>query len=255
MDVTRDRGIIRNNILKTVVLFVALGVSILFPKMAFILADYFGEVFEYKQFSVKWDFVHHIIQMILALGVMILPFWRKSLVDWGFNNREKKKNKAIIIKFTLGFLVFYTFGEIIYLWLSGWPSVMNFNINEFNVWGKIIFAFTMPGLSEEVLFRALIMGILFLGWQKSITIGKLIIPYAGIIAAILFAISHVGFTLIPFEIYYYNITQLVVAFILGVFYSYIYVDTKSLLAPIIIHNLWDGVVILINYILTVFIIH
>ncbi len=246
-----QKNIVKNNFIKFEVVLIAFFVSVLFPRIAFALADYMGEIFHYKQFSVIWDLIHHTIQMGLALLVMILPFWKRTLAQWGLNNWEKEKNKKIIIKFITGFIIFFTVGKLFYLWLSGWPSALDFNPNEYSVWKRIIFRLIMPGLSEEILFRGLIMGIIMVAWQNSFRIGKYKISLAGIIAAVFFTLAHIGFNFVPFQITYYNIGQLIFAFIFGVFYSIVYMQTKSLLAPIIIHNVIDGLSTFIDYILTI----
>jgi len=60
--------------------------------------------------------------------------------------------------------------------------------------------FIMPGLSEEVLFRALVMGILVRSWTGKITIKGFQLSQAGFIAAIIFTLAHVGFAFHPFRI-------------------------------------------------------
>ena len=249
----QNEGVFISVVKQIFVVIVAVFFAIVFPKIGYILADNFEKIFKYKQFSFGWDMVHHTVQMLLALLVMILPFWKKGLSEWGFNNISKKENKEIILKFTLGFLVFFTLGKTFYLWLSGWPKALDFDPNRFNVWSRILFRLVMPGLSEEILFRGLVIGILMISIKSFIKIGKIEIPTAGIIAAVIFAIAHVGINFMPFQIVYYNVGQLIAAFVFGVFYSIIFVKTKSLLAPIIIHNVIDGVGTTIDYILTLII--
>ena len=72
---------------------------------------------------------------------------------------------------------------------------------------------------------------------------------AGIVAALVFTLAHVGFRLAPFELFHLVPLQLVQALVLGVFYSWAYHRTGSLLAPIVAHNFSDGVLWLGEYFL------
>ena len=102
--------------LKILTLIIAIASALLFPKLGWWAADYLGIVLDYDQFSIGWDIAHHIVQALPPIFIMIIFSNKKSLSEWGFNNIESKKNKQIIFKFALGFIVFFTIGKIIYMW-------------------------------------------------------------------------------------------------------------------------------------------
>ena len=89
-----------------------------------------------------------------------------------------------------------------------------------------------------------------IAWKGVVKLGKVRIPLAGIIAALIFVMAHIGLDLFPLQILYFNTGQLIFAFIFGIFYSILFYETKSILAPIITHNIVDGIGTLIDYVLT-----
>ena len=101
--------------------------------------------------------------------------------------------------------------------------------------------FIMPGISEEILFRALVIGILLNSWTGKIKPGSFEVSHAGFIAAIIFTLAHVGFVFHPFQIDYIEPMQLVFAFGLGIFYAVMFDRTGSLLGPILVHSASDGI--------------
>ena len=106
-------------LLKILTLLFAVSSVFYFLKLGWWVADYFGIILGYRQFSISWDVIHHIVQVLPPILMMLLPIFNKNLSDWGFNNIEKDKNKQIIIKFFLGFIVFFTIGKFVYMWLNG----------------------------------------------------------------------------------------------------------------------------------------
>jgi len=236
--------------MKVAALFAAILTARILPEMGWKAADRGMAIYGYPRFGFYWDIVHHVVQMLLAVIFMALPIWDKTFYDWGFNNENKELNKKIVFRFFFGFIVFFTIGKTIYLYLMGWPPALDYNPETTSLWQLIVFRMTMPGLSEEILFRALVMGILLKAWNGFFYIGKVRIHYAGILSALIFVMAHVGFKIFPFEIMYYNIGQMASAFVFGLFYSIVYMETRSLVAPIAAHNIVDGIGTVVDWALT-----
>jgi len=214
--------------------------TILAPSLLFIDPD--------KAFA--WSWIHHIIQLLLALGAMLLyPGIRFS--DWGFNLDNRQLSLQIALKFSAGWLLFYSIGALITLKMSGQSSVYPFPYTPRNVLGYSGFMFIMPGLSEEALFRGFVMIVLGQSWKGLIHIGKLTLPVSGLIASLIFTYAHISYTLFPFK-FYFSMGQLIAAFALGIFYAIVFYKTKSLLVSMLCHNISDGLGFLIIYLLTIF---
>ncbi len=227
---------------KILFLVIAFYCGIFLPRYASNISNYF---FEFG--SSAWDFSHHILQMVFALIIIILLalFTKTSIQDWGFNLNNSRWSLRTVGKFCIGYAIILPIGTIINQILLGWPNLLWFDLTWGDFFRTFAFSVTMPGISEEIVFRAMVMGILSFAWEGKIMIGKVQISHANLIAAGIFAFAHVYFTLDPFAIVYYNIMQLAFAFFLGLFYGVMFEKTKSLLGPILAHNASDGLAVII----------
>jgi membrane protease YdiL (CAAX protease family) len=61
------------------------------------------------------------------------------------------------------------------------------------------------------------------------------VPTAGLITALIFAFAHMEINFTPFSVDF-STPQIALAFILGIFYSIAYERTRSLIAPVVSHN-------------------
>lgn len=200
-----------------------------------------------------WNFLHHITQALLA-GIVILALsasWKRPASEWGLSFNKKEWSLDVFWKFSIGCAVY----SLIVAWLtvspSGVPSAISHEMTARNVTGNLLFMFTMPGISEELLFRALFVTVLSRSWREKIRIAGLDVSSAGFIAAIVFSLAHIGFTVVPFKITHLDPMQLGIASAFGIFYAVMYDHTKSLLGPILVHNASDGLLAAISYIVRV----
>ncbi len=69
---------------------------------------------------------------------------------------------------------------------------------------------------------------------------------AVIVVTVCFMFGHVNFELSPFRLTYFNWLQQVTVVIFGIFYAFLFVRTRSLVGPILAHNLLNGVVVTIS---------
>lgn len=218
-----------------------------FPKIASNISSIF---FTFN--STPWYFTHHIIQMSLAMVVILLPLWKMSPQDWGFNTNNIGYSTDIFWRFVKGYIIFLPVGTLISQVLNGWPTILSFPPTWGSYLQNLLFLVTMPGLSEEILFRALGYGILKRSWKGQITIRGIRLSHVNLITTIIFAFAHIGFSIFPFKILYYNVMQLVFATCLGLLYGHVYEQTGSLIGPILIHNASDGITVTTNFLITKF---
>ncbi len=141
-------------------------------------------------------------------------------------------------------------GKLLYLWINNWPWILDTDPGLKSIHSVILFRLIMPGISEELLFRAYLMGILMIAWKEVLTLGNIELPIAGVIAALLFTAAHLGISFNPLAIIHANPGQLLFAFIFGIVYAILFYRTRSILVPIVIHNVIDGLGTLIDYLLT-----
>lgn len=235
---------------KIIVIIIALISTILFPKLGWIVADNLSLKYNFQQFSIIWDYIHHSIQMIIPLFIMILFKNKISLSQWGFNNDKKQLNKIIIKKFCLGYFIFFSILKLIYILIINPNNILDFSPQLKSIQSVLFFRFFFVGISEEILFRSFIFTILLTQIKKTFIINNIEIPYASIIASVFFALAHISFSIFPFNIIYINPLQIFFCFIFAMFYTIIFYKTKSIIAPIIIHNFIDGYGTLFDYLIT-----
>jgi membrane protease YdiL (CAAX protease family) len=203
------------------------------------LAIFITDLLLKGSFGFTWLIGHHVVQILLAVAIMALPWWRRSLSDWGFNLKGHKKTIKTLFKFSVGWIIFSTIFILISQWVSGWPDLLDFYLNAENILIYLIFETVIVGISEELVFRGLVYGTLQLYFNKKIKVG-FEISVAGLISALFFALAHIGFQFSPFAITSFAPMQILVAFGLGLFYAVLREETGSLLGPILAHNISDG---------------
>ncbi len=224
------RMLIRSkNIALAIVLFISLD------RFSCYLTDHFISCF-----GDGWLILHHATQLILVLGIMLLPVWKRTLKQWGLNCDNHLETFRLVRSFTIGWIVCTTVFILISQMLSGWAPLVNYELTPINIFYNLFFEFIIVGISEELVFRGLVLGILGKTFKKRIKILQVSISVAGLITAGLFAAAHIGFSLSPLRITYFDPMQIIVAFSLSIFYAVMYEKTGSLLGPILGHNIADG---------------
>jgi membrane protease YdiL (CAAX protease family) len=216
-------------------LFLAVFVYLFLDKCSTYITDNY---FPSSGFS--WHTIHHSIQFILAFLIMLIPWWKKSLKEWGLNLLNRKETWRILRSFTIGWIICATTFILVTQFLSGWPSLLFFDLTFKNIFDYLFFEFIIVGISEEIVFRGLVLGILSKSFGRKINLKSFTISVAGILSAVVFAIAHIGFELFPFQITFFDPMQMIIAFGLGIFYAVLLEKTGSLLGPIIAHNIADG---------------
>ncbi len=183
-----------------------------------------------------WNSVHHLCQLALTI-LATLPY-RHSLCRWGFNLEHWQQS----LKYTRQFLVYFggiAVGVHVILFLLSPPPVFPFPLDAAHLTGNLGFKLILSGTCEEPLFRGFVMTVLYLSWAGTLRLGKIEMPHAGLWATALFMIAHIGFSLNPLAVHHFSITQQAQAMLLGLLYAYYFHKTRSLLAPVLVHNLFN----------------
>ncbi len=216
-------------------------VVLIAPRIGTAVADYLNPFFTVidpdKVFMS--GIVHHIVQAIVPIFI-ILIWKKKSFKDWGFKTGNKTAGWKWVGWFTLIWLVIYSGLTIFNLVTKNVPQTYYDVTNTRNLIGELFFRAVIVGPSEEILFRAFpIILLLTAGYTKITKIFGCEITYAGIISAVLFALAHIGFNFYPFEIYHFDLVQLITALGFGLLYAIVFHQTKSIYYPMIIHSISD----------------
>lgn len=184
-------------------------------------------------------FDHHFWQMALAFGAIGL-LGRARWGEWGLNLRNGAESFRILRKFLVVYGIYFIGAGFLIQLLFAPPGTPEQPVSATHIAGRLAFGFLFVGVSEEILFRGLIHTYLARHWRGVWRWRGWELPTAGLLAALLFTLAHVGFTIAPLEITHLSWPQLLMAFVLGIFYSWAYHVTGSLLAPIVAHNVSDG---------------
>ncbi len=186
--------------------------------------------------------VHHLIQMAITLMAITIiskrhgvSFYLKPIID--------RKGMLYTIIFTICILI-YTLITYIVGYSMNMIEPYSYTLNIKNVLGTLGFQLFMSGTSEEILFRALPIGILMSIYSKDVKHKEGIVV---LIAAVLFSVAHIKWGVNPFYISF-STFQLIYAFILGLIYGFTYLKSKSVVYPVIMHGLSNFIMIGIGYI-------
>lgn len=162
---------------------------------------------------------------------LILFFILSNLIKIkGFKILPKIDNKGI--KLTVIFcsliivyyLIIYIIGGITHT-----INVYDYELNKTNIIGTLGFQLLLSGPSEELLFRALPIA-LYIHFMKSDSKSNYVT--AIILSAFLFALAHINFRefIIPW-------IQVCYAFVYGLAYGYVFIKSKSVIYPMIMHSM------------------
>ena len=213
----------------TAILIVALfAVQFLFSRFGFLIS----QLFDYSSLDPDGLFaqvaVHHIIQMLCALALIFI-IWKAKKAE-GFNLRPRldprglKDTLLFCLAITVYYLAVYIIGSF-----TNTISTYDYVLNAVNVSGTLGFQLLLSGPSEEILFRSLPIAVLLSVLDPDSKRDRAI---AVISAAALFGIAHID--LFTFRVSWFQVCY---AFVLGIFYGYTFIRSKSVIYPMIMHSM------------------
>lgn len=179
---------------------------------------------------------HHLAQMLIAL--VLIGFLTRG--RWGAAGLNVTNARESLRLLTRGFfpvlLLFLVVGHAITPIVQGVPPErFAGGPRTMDLVGILVFSWVIVGLSEEIVFRGFFQTALAKFWHGTVSLAGVQVPIAGLWAAIIFTVAHISVRTMSADP-----RQLVLAFVLGVFYAVAYFRTGSLLAPIVAHNVVDG---------------
>jgi hypothetical protein len=195
--------------------------------------------------NLPWQnlYYHHAVQLVLSLlAIMFLkPFLRG---DHGLHMPRGKSYVGAAIAWGIFFGLLMTAVDYAPQILAHKPPAdQPYPLTPLNIGGWLSFEGIFAGPSEETLFRGLLVTYLMTAIPGRIFFRNYDVSAGGVIVAVILALAHfTSFFTHPLGM---ALGQMFYAFALGVFYAYWFEKSKSLLAPIIGHNVGD----LVEYIL------
>ena len=195
--------------------------------------------------------IHHIFQGLIALMFIYIASLLKyiSFDDFGLNMNQWKYSIKRVIQFALVWCTIQLSVGFYMMSNGAVGDLFSFELNVKNYVGYFLFQILLSGTSEELLYRALLIGLLiYIGKQVGFS-KKTSITLAIIISLAAFIIGHISYTLFPFAILSYNVLQLLTVVIFGSFYTFLFIKTKSIFGSMLAHNVLNGVIVLSSLIL------
>lgn len=222
------KKILKNTIGVLLLTLLLLGV----PK----LSGMFASLFEYQAIdpdgAFAWISVHHIVQAIIFL-IIIIVINRIRPLEFGFGWGNKEIGWKYVRTFTLVFGVGSLASHVLTILTSSFQPFA-YPLSATNIIGQLSFQLLLSGPSEELIFRAFAITMLALFIKKRFFNNKA--SGANIIAAVIFGLAHVGFSFAPFAVSY-SLFQVILSVVLGYFYGDCYEKSKSMYYPMIMHSI------------------
>lgn len=231
--------------LKIVPLLVVTGLGFGLPLLAAICASIAVKLFQIPVVpgaNLGFLYVQHGFQLLLALTtIFVLKRWLVP-ADYGLH---WPRGKSYILPSILWGTFLVTLVSAGGAWLDAALHLKQtagaVSYTHKNVWGWAVFEWLYVGPTEEIPFRALMVTYLATTMPGKLRIGRFNMHWAGIIVALLFALAHIESF---WEVNWVDaLIQQIYAFTLGVCYAYWLEKSRSIVAPIIAHNLTDGMTI------------
>jgi len=225
--------------------FILLGI----PRLSGMIASFFDYQAIDPDGAYAWVAVHHIVQALIFVIIIIILSKFKSL-EFGYGWGNKEVGKKYILSFTLIFAAGSLTAHLLIILTNSFQQ-FEYPLTANNIIGQLTFQLFLSGPSEELIFRAFAITMLAQAIKTRVFNGK--VSVANIIAAFIFGLAHVDFSFAPFAVTYTPF-QVIYSVILGFFYGDCYEKSRSMYYPMIMHSISNVVMVGLT-IITTFIIY
>ncbi|TYQ17717.1 UNVERIFIED_CONTAM: CAAX prenyl protease-like protein [Acetivibrio alkalicellulosi] len=208
------------------------------PKLSGMIASLFDYQLIDPDGSYAWISVHHIVQALIFIAIMVALMKFKS-IRYGFGWGNKQAGRKFVLLFSLFFGI-YAIGAFLTAILTQTFQQFWYPLTANNIIGQLSFQLLLSGPSEELIFRGFAITMLAIVIKGRVFKGK--VSIANIIAAVIFGLAHIGFSLVPFEVTY-NLFQVIYSITLGLFYGHCYEKTNSMYYPMMMHSISNVVMV------------
>lgn len=189
--------------------------------------------------------IHHIVQMMI---VLLAIYFISKKYDIQFNLKFRQSKTGII--YTLIFITIICVYVLMTYFIGYKARIIqpyDYPLTATNICGTLSFQLLLSGPSEEILFRALPISIfLYMFKNKTYKWKNLVVI---MLSCILFSLAHVSW---DYSTLNFDWFQLIYAFILGVAYAMIFIKSKSIIYPMIMHSMSNFLMVGIGYLFMIF---
>ena len=190
--------------------------------------------------------VHHALQVIPAFAALLIL---ARLFKFDFHIRFKPSKKGFK---SVGLFLAAVTAYIVLAYIIGYKLNMvapyGYPLNSRNITGTLSFQLFLSGPSEEILFRALPIAV----FARILNEEDKTVSWASvIITAFLFSLAHISWSLTPPSMSFDTI-QLLYCFAVGTAYGVVFMKTKSVVYPMIMHSMSNIISFGIGYLIILF---
>ncbi|HET9406381.1 MAG TPA: CPBP family intramembrane glutamic endopeptidase [Candidatus Sulfotelmatobacter sp.] len=191
--------------------------------------------------------VNHAVMLVVAVA-LIAWLSRGNLSEYGLQWPKWNSYALSALAWGAFFGVLMTVVDYCPQILKHLPPPENLTLSARSIGAWLFFEAIYVGPTEEIPFRGLMQTFLMQRVSGRVRLWKYEMHVAGVILAILFALAHLSSFWT--ENFWLALGQQIYAFALGILYAYWREKSGSLLAPIIGHNVSDGVEYVLMFLMT-----
>jgi uncharacterized protein len=189
----------------------------------------------------------HAVMLVIALA-LIAWLSKGNLSDYGLQWPKRNSYALSALAWGAFFGVLMTVVDYHPQILKHLPPPENLSLTARSIGAWLFFEAIFVGPTEEIPFRGLMQTFLMQRVSGRVRLLNYDMHVAGVILAILFALAHL--TSFWTENFWLALGQQIYAFALGILYAYWREKSTSLLAPVIGHNVSDGVEYVLMFLMT-----
>jgi CAAX protease family protein len=195
--------------------------------------------------TLPWLYAQHAGQLLIALIVIAILKYRLLPADYGLHRPRDKSYLLPAVLWGVFFGVLMTLVDYAPNLIAHTRPDAGFPLTRGNVGGWLFFEGVYVGPTEEIPFRALLVTYLATSMPGRVRLGRYHMAWAGVVVAVIFALLHAT----SFDTRHWPeaLGQQLYAFALGVLYAYWLEKSRSVVAPIVGHNVSDVVEYLILF--------
>lgn len=178
---------------------------------------------ELKLIYGKWNWTGKIYAIFMSL--LFYQFFKHTFKNHHYVQFSQSYKSLKKVGFVFTVILFYATIEGVFFYNRSWH------------FETILFQATMPGIDEEIAFRGILLGLLStLLIEKVKILNRIVINPSVWIVGILFGLIHALKLNLDWQLTF-NPIYFIKTFLLGTIWSWMTLKTKSILLPLISHNL------------------
>jgi membrane protease YdiL (CAAX protease family) len=190
---------------------------------------------------------NHAVMLVIALA-LIAWFSRGNFSEYGLEWPKHRHYVTSALLWGAAFGLLMTFVDYFPQILRHSAPPENLALTPRSITAWLFFEGIYVGPTEEIAFRGLLQTFLMQRTSGRVRLWKYDMHVGGVILALLFALAHL--ISLWTENFWIALGQQIYAFALGILYAYWREKSGSLLAPIIGHNVSDGVEYVLMFLMT-----